>query len=43
MGWNDLSMQERAEVMKLALENGIYDLDIIRKGYNEYAKGGELL
>ena len=40
MEWNDLSMQERAEVMKLALENGIYDLNTIKEGYNEFAKGG---
>ena len=40
--WNSLSMQERAEVMKLAIENGIYDLDTIRAGYNEFAKGGKI-
>lgn len=40
--WDKLSMAERAEVMKLAVENGIYDLGTIRDGYNEFAKGGEI-
>jgi hypothetical protein len=35
-------MAERAEVMKLAVENGIYDLGTIRDGYNEFAKGGKI-
>ena len=26
--------------MKLAIQGGIYDLDVIRGGYNEFAKGG---
>ena len=40
--WNELSMAERADVMKLAIEGGVYDLDAIRSGYNEYAKGGKI-
>ena len=40
--WDKLSMAERAEVMKLAVENGIYNLDTIRDGYNEFAKGGSI-
>jgi hypothetical protein len=40
--WDKLSMPERAEVMKLAVQNGIYDLDTIIGGYNEYAKGGKI-
>ena len=35
-------MAERAEVMKLAVQSGVYDLDAIRKGYNEFAKGGRI-
>lgn len=40
--WNELSMAEKADVMKLAVEGGVYDLDAIRSGYNEYAKGGKI-
>ena len=40
--WNELSMAEKADVMKLAIEGGVYDLDAIRDGYNEYAKGGKI-
>ena len=40
--WNELSMAEKADVMKLAIEGGVYDLDAIRSGYNEYAKGGKI-
>ena len=40
--WNELSMAEKADVMKLAIEGGVYDLNSIRSGYNEYAKGGKI-
>ena len=40
--WNELSMAEKADMMKLAIEGGVYDLDAIRNGYNEYAKGGKI-
>jgi len=40
--WNSLSMAQRADVMKLAIENGIYDLDTIRGAYNEFARGGSI-
>lgn len=42
MSWDKLSMAEKAEVMRLAVQGGIYDLDAIRNGYNEYAKGGKI-
>lgn len=42
MSWNNLSMRERADVMRLAIENGIYDLDTIRAGYNSFAEGGDI-
>ena len=38
--WNELSMAEKADVMKLAIEGGVYDLDSIRNGYNKFAEGG---
>lgn len=40
--WNNLSMAQRAGVMKLAVENGVYDLDTIRGAYNEFAEGGSI-
>lgn len=39
--WKDLSMAEKADIMKLAIEDGIYDLNAIKKGYNEFAEGGK--
>lgn len=38
--WNDLSLKEKADIMKVAIGNGIYNLSDIRKAYNEYAEGG---
>ena len=40
--WDNLSMAQRAEVIKLAVQNGIHDLDTIRGAYNEYAEGGSI-
>jgi hypothetical protein len=40
--WNNLSMRQRADIMKLAIDKGIYDLDTIKGAYNEFAKGGNL-
>lgn len=39
--WNELSMAEKADVMKLAIEGGVYDLDSIRSGYNKFVEGGD--
>lgn len=39
--WNELSMADKAAVMKLAIDGGVYDLNSIKSGYNEYAKGGK--
>lgn len=38
--WDDLSMTERAEMMRVAVNNGITDLPTIRQKYNEFAEGG---
>lgn len=35
-------MRQRADIMKLAIDKGIYDLGTIRDTYNEYAEGGDL-
>ena len=39
--WDNLSMQDRAGIMKLFIDKGIYDLDTIRREYNMYAEGGD--
>lgn len=40
--WDKLSMAEKADIMRLAVQGGVYDLDAIRSGYNEFAKGGTI-
>ncbi len=40
--WDDLSMAEKAEIMRIAVEGGVQDLNSIKAGYNEYAKGGRI-
>lgn len=40
MRWNELSMKDRADVMKLFIDKGIYDLDTIKGEYNKFAEGG---
>ena len=42
MSWNDLSMADRAAYIKLGVENGITDLNVIRGIYNKYANGGNM-
>ena len=39
-GWNSLSYADKAEMMKVAVANGITTLPEIRNAYNEFAKGG---
>lgn len=39
MNWSDLSMKDRASYIKLAVENGIYNLNSIRTIYNSFAGG----
>ena len=38
--WDKLSMKEKAAIIRLAVGNGITNLDTIRRGYNKYAEGG---
>lgn len=40
--WENLSMQDKAEMMRVAISNGITTLPEIRQAYNEFAKGGKL-
>ena len=38
--WDRLSLAEKAEMMKVAVNNGIFNLQDIRDKYNEFAEGG---
>ena len=38
--WDRLSMTEKADMIKAAVKNGIYNLSDIRQKYNEFAEGG---
>lgn len=40
--WGSLSYRDKAEMMKVAIANGITSLPEIKNAYNEYAKGGKL-
>lgn len=40
--WDSLSYRDKAEMMKVAIANGITSLPEIRKSYNEFAKGGKM-
>ena len=40
--WDDLSISDKAEIMKVAIANGITTLPKIRRTYNEFAKGGKI-
>ena len=39
--WDNLSMKDKAEMMRVAIANGITTLPEIRQAYNEFAKGGQ--
>lgn len=39
--WKDLSLKEKAAFMKVAIANGIRDLDSIQEQYNQFASGGK--
>ena len=38
--WDELSMAEKAEMMKVAVRQGITNLSDIKQRYNEFAEGG---
>lgn len=40
--WDDLSMSDKAEMIRVAVSNGMTTLPEIRNAYNEFAKGGKL-
>lgn len=42
MSWNNLSMKDKASYIRMGVENGITDLDIVREVYNKFADGGPI-
>lgn len=40
--WDNLSLEEKAEMMRVAIDNGILTLPEIKAAYNEFAQGGPL-
>lgn len=42
MKWNDLTMSQRSDLMKLYLKHGITSLDAMKEHYNSFATGGHL-
>lgn len=40
--WDNLSMLEKSEMMRVAVRNGITDLKTIKEQYNEFAEGGKI-
>ena len=39
--WDDLSIRERANLIRMYMDGGILDLPSMRKHYNSFAKGGD--
>lgn len=39
--WDSLSLPAKAEMMRVAVANGIFNLNDIKKRYNEFAEGGD--
>lgn len=39
--WDKLSLKDKADIMKMAVQKGMYNLDAIRNTYNEFAMGGD--
>ena len=40
--WNKLNIRDRAQYMRVAVQNGYRDIRSIREAYNKYAEGGNL-
>lgn len=40
--WDNLSMAEKSEMMRVAIENGITTLPEIKEAYNQFAEGGDI-
>lgn len=42
MKWNDLTMSQRSDLMKLYLKSGITSLDSMREHYNNFTTNGRI-
>ena len=42
MFWEDLSIKEKSDLMRLYISNGIMDLDTIKEHYNTFQDGGDI-
>lgn len=42
MDWESLNLNEKSELMKLYLKNGITSLSAMKEHYNSFATGGHL-
>ena len=42
LAWDQLSMQQKAELIKLGVQNGVFNIKDIRDTFNIYANGGNL-
>ena len=40
--WEELPIADRAQYMRIAVQNGYRDIRSIREAYNRYAEGGNL-
>lgn len=40
--WNKLSIQQKSDLMRVYLENGISSLDAMKEHYNSFATGGQM-
>lgn len=40
MSWDDLSMREKAAMMRVAVKNKIFDIGQIKEQYNKFSEGG---
>lgn len=40
MSWNNLSLKEKAEYIKIGVKNGLTNIDDIKSNYNKFADGG---
>ena len=40
--WDNLSIRDKAEMMKVAIGNGITNINDIKREYNEFAQGGNI-
>lgn len=38
--WNELSMAEKVPYIKMGIDSGITDLNIVSERYNKFAEGG---